>query len=189
MSEFGCICDAASPWRGAAARPASSARGHNGGRRICAGPAAAAVGARGERGLQRQPAELARAASSSAAESTAAAPPSSLRPGARPPPPWQTSSSAVALLGGGPARRRPSAPSARRRWAARRAGAAGGSDPDGRAAPSPAPSLAGLLRLRSGICTGNLQASNSRPARVSAAASGSTQPLVIFFLFFLIFMK
>ena len=57
------------------------------------------------------------------------------------------------------------------------------------AAPSPAPSLAGLLRLRSGICTGNLQASNSRPARVSAAASGSTQPLVIFFLFFLIFMK
>jgi len=51
------------------------------------------------------------------------------------------------------------------------------------AAPSPAPSLAGLLRLRSGICTGNLQ------ARVSAAASGSTQPLVIFFLFFLIFMK
>jgi len=53
------------------------------------------------------------------------------------------------------------------------------------AAPSPAPSLAGLLRLRSGICTGNLQASNSRPARVSAAASGSTQPLVIFFLFFL----
>ena len=110
-------------------------------------------------------------------------PPSSLRPGARPPPPWQTSSSAVALLGGGSAQRRPSAPSAQRRWAARRAGAAGGSDPGGRAAPSPAPSLAGLLRLRSGICTGNLQASNSRPARVSAAASGSTQPLVIFFLF------
>ena len=51
--------------------------------------------------------------------------------------------------------------------------------------PSPAPSLAGLLRLRSGICTGNLRASNSRPARVSAAASGSTQPLVIFFLIFM----
>lgn len=80
MFEFGCICDAASPLRGAAARPASSARGHNGGRRICAGPAAAAVGARGERGLQRQPAELERAASSSAAESTAAAPPFSLPP-------------------------------------------------------------------------------------------------------------
>ncbi|KAG2628659.1 hypothetical protein PVAP13_3KG268427 [Panicum virgatum] len=29
LSEFGCICDAASPSRGAAARPASSARGHN----------------------------------------------------------------------------------------------------------------------------------------------------------------
>jgi len=48
LSEFACICDAASPSRGAAARPASSARGHNGGRRICAGPASAAVGARGE---------------------------------------------------------------------------------------------------------------------------------------------
>ena len=129
LSEFGCICDAASPSRGAAARPASSARGHNGGRQICAGPAAAAVGARGERGLQRQPAELARAASSSAAESMA-------RGGVELHgrvlallPPWQTSSSAVAL-----------------------------------------------------------QTSNSRPARVvSAAASGSTRPLVICFFFFLLF--
>jgi len=106
-------------------RPASSARGHNGGRRICAGPAAAAVGALREgpptpasgartgglelRGgvhgtrpprasWQRRPIPP---PSTAAAPPSSLPPPSSLRPGARPPPPWQTSSSAVVLPGGG----------------------------------------------------------------------------------------
>ena len=146
LSEFGYICDAASPSRGTAARPASSARGLRR-RRARAARGASNANQRNSHGRPRAPRRSPRR---QPLPSPSLLPPAGCSP---------SSSMADLKLGGGSARR----------WFCPAAAFSSLG-----AAPSPAPSLAGLLRLHSGIRTGNLQASNSRLARVSAAASGST---------------